>query len=108
MEMEVRDEVALQVERLSAAALALEEAVERLRGVEMAAGSREAELESRLAAAEATIAELRGAAGRKTLAVGAMMAKETAGPAGIDAALEGLSVEQRIAVKAGMLRAGLV
>ena len=116
--MEVKDEMGAQIERLVAAAGALESAAERLREIDLAAvGSREAELEEKLEVAEATIAALRanGAGGRKTLAAGvaSLMAKtgvaeEMTSAGALDAALMGLSVEQRIAVKAGMLRAGLV
>jgi hypothetical protein len=119
MAMEVKDELGMQVERLAAAAGALESAVERLREIDIAAvGSREAELEERLTVAEATIASLRAAAvagGRKTMAAGveSLMAKagfaaETTTAGALDASLAGLSIEQRIAVKAHMMRAGLV
>ncbi|WP_142988177.1 hypothetical protein [Granulicella rosea] len=90
---------------------------------------REAELERRLAEAEATIASLRAQAAtavapaRKTLPAGvaSMLAKqgltgESVGglEAGalalsqVDGALISLSIEQRIAVKAELLRAGLL
>jgi hypothetical protein len=126
MEMEVKDELGLQLtsqwgsqlERLVAAAGALELAAERLRGREIdlaAAGSREAELESKLAQAEATIATLRAAGGRKTVPAGVvtLMAKqgvaaEATSAGALDVALGSLSIEQRIAVKTQMLRAGLV
>ena len=121
------------VERLNAAAGALELAVakmserqERLvveaqetvdRIVATVESAREAELEKKLAEAEAKIAELSAAAsgGRKTVAagVGRMFTKEGVGGEGldagaIDAALTGLSVEQRIAVKSALLRSGMV
>ena len=121
MAMEAADELGLQVERLAAAAAALEGAAERMRQVDVAAvGSREAELEERLVAAEATIASLRAAAsgsasGRKTVATGVatLMAKagvaaEATTAGALDASLVGLSIEQRIAVKAQMMRAGLL
>ncbi len=117
MAMEVKDELGAQIERLVAAVGALETAAERLLEIDVAAGSREAELEEKLEAAEATIAALRTNAqgGRKTVAAGvaSLMAKtgvatEMTSSGALDAALVGLSVEQRIAVKAGMLRAGLV
>jgi len=89
---------------------------------------REQELERRLAEAEAKITQLSAqslpaAAGRKTLAPGtaSMLAKQgvavdAMGSAGgvvleagaLDGALASLSIEQRIAVKAEMLRAGLL
>ena len=105
MEMEVRDEMAVAIERLAAAAGVLEQAAERLVAVELQASHG---LEERLVEAEATIAQLR-AGGRKTVASGVMASKEgVALDAGsLDAALVSLSVEQRIAVKAGLLRSGL-
>jgi len=84
---------------------------------------REAELERRLAEAEARIAELTAAAaapaGRKTLPSGmaSMLAKqgvalqsvgESMEAGALDGALASLSIEQRIAVKAELLRAGLL
>lgn len=82
---------------------------------------REAELERRLAQAEQRIAELtaghettRGAAVRKTLpaATAQLLAKqgitslESIEAGTLDAALAGLSLEQRIAVKSQLFRAG--
>ncbi len=95
MEIEMKDELGNTLERLAAAAGLLEQAVERLaqrqsdfaldaeasigRIVATVEGRREAELEEKLAAAEAQIAELKAAAaasvpvavthGRKTLPV---------------------------------------
>jgi len=76
--------------------------------------SREAELARKLAEAEKTIAELRASSapreGRRTLPV-SLVAKQDAAapePAALDAALASLSLEQRIAVKAQLLRSGLV
>ena len=136
MEIEMKDELGSTVERLAAAAGLLEQAVERLaqrqndfalnaeasigRIVATVEGRREAELEEKLAAAEAQIAELKAAAsvvthGRKTLPVamvnllakqGVTMDSMEAGA--VDAALVSLSVEQRIAVKAQLMRAGLL
>ena len=110
MEMEVVELNASDalVDRLMSAAVALEQAAERVLGVELQASRHE--LEERLAEAEATIVALK-AAGRKTGAagVGRLVAKEGgAGDGGVDAALGSLSVEQRIAVKAGLMRAGLL
>jgi len=121
------------VERLSAAAAALEQAVERMasrqesfaaeaqetvgRIVATVESAREAELEKKLAEAEAKIVELSAAGtatgGRKTVAAGRMLAKEGVSGEGfeagaIDAALTSLSVEQRIAVKSALLRGGMV
>lgn len=122
-------------EREVALSAEAEERVERI--VATVEGQREAELAERLRAAEAklaeaetTIAELAAAAsvaaapsGRKTVTAGivATMAKQgiSAGAieglegarleaGALDAALASLSIEQRFAVKAEMLRAGLL
>jgi hypothetical protein len=140
MEMEMKDELGLTVERLAAAAGLLEQAVERLaqrqndfaldaeasigRIAATVEGRREAELEEKLAAAEAEIAELRAGAitapvmvtnGRKTLPASMvnLLAKQgvtvdSMEAGALDAALVSLSVEQRIAVKAQLMRAGLL
>jgi hypothetical protein len=140
MEIEMKDELGSTVERLAAAAGLLEQAVERLaqrqndfaldaeasiaRIVATVEGRREAELEVKLAAAEAQIAELKAAAGsvpvtvtygRKTLPVAMvnLLAKQgvtvdSMEAGAVDAALVSLSVEQRIAVKAQLMRAGLL
>jgi hypothetical protein len=93
--------------------------------VEEQSSLREQELEERLAAAEAQIARLSAHApvavltGRKTLSPGTatMLAKqgvsvEAGGvvleAAALDGALASLSIEQRIAVKAELLRSGLI
>lgn len=83
----------------------------------------EAELAARLAAAEARIAELQARAtsvpaepaGRKTLpaSMTTLLAKQgitldSIEAGAIDAALASLSIEQRIAVKSQLLRAGLL
>jgi hypothetical protein len=114
MEMEVREEAGVDalVARLTAAASVLEQAAERLAGVDLQgrAATREAELEQMLAEAEATIASLK--AGRKTQPAGVatLIAREgVALDAGaLDAALVSLSLEQRIAVKSQLLRGGLI
>jgi hypothetical protein len=106
--------------RLAAAVELLERAVPRVNAeavgpiVAMVEGGREAELTERLAEAEKTIAALRASAqtheGRKTLPV-SLLAKQEGGAAdagALDAALGGLSLEQRIAVKSQLMRAGLV
>jgi hypothetical protein len=139
MEIEMKDELGSTIERLAAAAGLLEQAVERLaqrqndfaldaeasigRIVATVEGRREAELEEKLAAAEAQIAELKAAAsvpaavthGRKTLPVAMvnLLAKQgvtvdSMEAGAVDAALVSLSVEQRIAVKAQLMRAGLL
>lgn len=99
-------EVSAMVERLAAAASALEAAAQRLATLEVqASASREAELGERLQEAEATIASMK-ASGRKT--VSSFVAKDASDGALLDAALTSLSVEQRIAVKAGLMRGGLL
>jgi hypothetical protein len=125
MEMEVKDDLGLAVERLYAAACLLENATERVSSVELHASlervsERETQLEQRLAEAEAMILTLKAEAakpsGRRiaagaTLSTGvALSAKEgVAVEAGaLDAALKSLSLEQRIAVKSEMMRAGLL
>ena len=135
-------------ERLEAIASALEQAASRLeeRQVALAAEAeehvgrivatvetaREAELERRLAEAEAKIAELTASAapqaldapqtqGRKTLPSGmaTMLAKQgvtlelgasgaSIEAAALDSALASLGIEQRIAVKSELRRAGLL
>jgi hypothetical protein len=138
--MEMKDELGVTVERLAAAAGLLEQAVERLaqrqndfaidaeasigRIVATVEGRREAELEEKLAAAEAQIAELKAAAGsvpvtvtqgRKTLPVAMVnllakqgVAVDSIEAGALDAALGSLSMEQRFAVKAQLMRAGLL
>lgn len=121
------------VERLAAAATLLEQAMERLSQrqteSEMTIGrisaTVEAALEDRLAAAEARIAELQAGAssnatnevtnGRKTLPAGmtTLLAKQGVAidsleAGALDAALGSLSLEQRIAVKAQLIRAGML
>jgi len=113
-------------ERLQAVTVALEAAAAKIAEQQQSVGpivatvesEREAELERQLAEAEARIAELTAAAapgGRKTLPSGmaSMLAKqgvtvESMEAGAIDAALSSLSIEQRIAVKAELLRAGLL
>src|SRR6202453_4215883 len=141
MEMELKDELGVTVERLAAAAGLLEQAVERLaqrqndfamdaeasigRIVATVEGRRETELEGKLAAAETQIAELKAAAaasvpaavthGRKTLPVAMvnLLAKQgvtvdSMEAGAVDAALVSLSMEQRFAVQAKVMRAGLL
>jgi hypothetical protein len=140
MEMEMKDELGVTVERLAAAAGLLEQAAERLtqrqndfavdaeasigRIVATVESRREAELEEKLAAAEAQIVELKAAAasvpvavthGRKTLPVAmvSLLAKQgvtvdSMEAGALDAALVSLSMEQRFAVKAQLIRAGLL
>jgi hypothetical protein len=107
--------------RLAIAVEALEQAVPRIAAaggesigpiIATVESAREAELAQRLADADKTIAELRASAstGRRTLPV-SLAARHDGAPAepgAIDAALTSLSVEQRIAVKSQLLRAGLI
>jgi hypothetical protein len=125
-------------ERLEAVMASLEQAAQRLAEheavgpivatVEDGPSLREQELERRLAEAEAKLVQLQAQAapatqlaGRRTLAPGtaSLLAKQgvavdaTGGgmaleAAALDGALASLSIEQRIAVKAELLRAGLL
>jgi hypothetical protein len=135
MEIEGKDMLNESVERLNAAASLLERALTYLEQRDAAIGSvqkivaevdngtgyseRELELERRLAQAEQQIAELRAqeskaASIRKTLpatttqllAKQGITALDSIEAGALDAALTGLSLEQRIAVKAQLLRAG--
>lgn len=135
MEIEGNDVLNASVERLNAAASLLERAIAcmELRAaetgevqkiiaeVEPGFSERELELERRLAQAEQQIAELRAqeskaASTRKTLPATTtqLLAKqgitslESIEAGSLDAALSGLSLEQRIAVKAQLLRAGVL
>ena len=73
-----------------------------------------AELDRRIRELEAAIGDLRtvkaeGSTGRKTATTASLMAKGSqVEGASVDEALRSLSVEQRIAVKSGLLRAGLL
>jgi hypothetical protein len=122
------------VQRLEAVAVTLEQTATRIAEQQVALAAeaqesvgriiatvdsaREVELERRLEEAEARIVELTATAapvGRKTLPSGmaSMLAKqgltvESMEAGAIDAALSSLSIEQRIAVKAELLRAGLL
>ena len=130
------------MERLAAAAAMLEQAAGRLqqgqssfaenaeasigRIVATVESRREMELEQRLAAAEAKVAELQARAAvvasaevegavRKTLpaSMATLLAKqgvtvESLEAGALDAALSSLSLEQRIAVKAQLMRSGML
>jgi hypothetical protein len=121
------------LERLAAAAEALERAVARSSELSVEAqaaqlnverivaeteGSQARDLARRLEEAEVKIASLTAAAGRKTVAAGTatMLAKQGVDVGGgvaldaaaVDGALANLSIEQRIAVKAELMRAGLL
>jgi endonuclease III len=138
VEMDMKDELGITVERLTAAAGMLEQAAERLvqrqsafdenaeasisRIVATVEARHEGELEEKLAAAELKIAELQArgvgtipGVGRKTLPATAAslfakqgMAVDSMDASALDAALVSLSLEQRIAVKAQLMRAGLL
>lgn len=95
--------------------------VEESAGIDRTEGERLSELERRLREATAQIAEMRaqgsnGAPGRKTVssATASLLAKQgisnldSIEAGSLDAALSALSVEQRIAVKSQLLRAGLL
>ena len=136
MEEMTANELQTAAERLMEAASTLERTVARVAEQQVALAAeaesqvtrivatvesqREAELERKLAAAEAKIAELMAsatsqAAGRKTLptTMATMLAKQgvvmdSIEAGSIDGALSSLSIEQRIAVKAELMRAGLL
>ena len=109
-------------ERQSSFAIDAEASIGRI--VATVEARREAELEEKLAAAERKIAELQAAAayvpdtvtnGRKTLpaTMTTLLAKQgvaldTIEAGALDAALTSLSMEQRFAVKAQLLQAGLL
>jgi septal ring factor EnvC (AmiA/AmiB activator) len=123
------------VERLEAATAALEKTLSRLedRQIELSGeverisatveqSRREAELAEKLAAVERELAEVKAASAQNALnplrrtmpaATAEMLAKHGIGEGpvdvrSLDAALSGLSLEQRIAVKTQLLRAGAI
>ena len=119
----------VRMEHLAGAVAALEQRVEILSAgaavgpiVATVENAREVELEQRLAAAETEIAELRASSvtasvthGRKTLPAGmvSLLAKQGVAvdsleAGALDAALVSLSIEQRIAVKAQLMRSGMI
>jgi len=128
--MDHTEDLTATLDRLAAAAAALEQLTERLattdestisRIVAQVEDRRSAELEQKLAAAEQRIAELEAAASRtdhsarKTVPTTAVnllakhgVALDSVEAGTLDAALSGLSLEQRFAVKAQLLRAGLL
>ena len=136
MEIEANEMLQASAEKLAAAASLLERMMERMEQREAEAtgdvqkivaevdqeatvSERELELERRLARAEQRIVELsaqesKGASARKTLpaTTAQLLAKqgitslESMEAGALDAALTGLSLEQRIAVKSQLLRAG--
>jgi chromosome segregation ATPase len=109
--------------RLEKAAAWLEQRQAELNGditkivatVDANAESRQQELEQALAEAERQIAELKAqAGGRRTTPAAQLLAKRGVGSADaaeagtLDAALGGLSLEQRVAVKAQLIRSGVL
>src|SRR6185312_12169277 len=138
MEIEANEMLQASAEKLAAAASLLERMMERMEQREAEAtgdvqkivaevdqeatvSERELELERRLARAEQQISELRAqesksGSARKTLPATTtqLLAKqgitsvESMEAGALDAALTGLSLEQRIAVKSQLLRAGVV
>lgn len=132
METELQDGMIAAIEQLAGAAALLEQAVEKLTAgqaelsasadatLERVVATVETDIAVKLAAAEQRIAELEAKAsqepvgGRKTVAASAnLAAKHGASVDGmqagaLDAALVHLSLEQRIAVKAELLRAGML
>jgi hypothetical protein len=133
MQMETNAGIEATVERLAAAADLLEQTMQRLserqqeseNTIGRISATVEAALEDRLKAAEEKIAELEAAAAaqvsgepvsrRKTLPAGMaiMLAKQGVAvdsleAGSLDAALNGLSIEQRFAVKSQLLRSGML
>ena len=134
MEEMTANELQAAADRLMEAASALERTVTRMAEQQLALAAeaesqvnrivatvetqREAELERKLAEAEEKIAELVASAqpaGRKTVptSMATMLAKQgvvvdSIEAGAIDGALASLSVEQRIAVKSELIRAGLL
>ncbi len=136
MEEMTANELQVAADRLMEAACALERTVSRIAEQQVALAAeaesqvsrivatvesqREVELERKLAEAEAKIAELVASAaiqpaGRKTLptTMATMLAKQgvvmdSVEAGSIDGALASLSIEQRIAVKSELMRAGVL
>ena len=125
-EMESAERLEAAADRLDKAVAWLEERQAAMTGdvakivatVDATADARQRDLERKLEEAEQQIAELKAQAaaanGRKTLPVATMqlLAKQGIGSVdgleagSLDAALTGLSLEQRVAVKAQLIRAG--
>ncbi len=119
MEMEMNDDLGLTIDRLAAATSLLEQTVERLEEKIASAEQKLTALEAR-AAAPAPAATRADVGSRKTLptAMTTLLAKQgvtldslepgSFEAGSLDAALSSLSLEQRIAVKSQLLRAGLL
>jgi hypothetical protein len=115
MEMEMNDSLGVTLDRLTAAASLLEQTIAHLEEKLAAAEQKLAALEARAAEPGAPSFRAAEGGGRKTLPtqMTTLLAKQgvaidTLEAASIDAALASLSIEQRIAVKAQLLRAGLL
>jgi hypothetical protein len=118
MEMEMNDDLGVTIDRLAAATSLLEQTVERLEEKIAATEQKLIALEARAAAPAP--AAIPAGSGRKTLptAMTTLLAKQgvtldslepgSLQAGSLDAALSSLSLEQRIAVKAQLLRAGLL
>jgi hypothetical protein len=131
--VEMNEEFLNTLERLTVAARALEQAAETMTqrrqdlsetAIGKVVATTEAGWEERLAAAEAQIAELKTVAasglasvtnGRKTLPTTMVnllskqgLSIDSMEAGSLDAALASLSLEQRVAVKAQLMRAGLL
>jgi len=124
MEMEMNEDLGITlgetVDRIAAAAASLEQSVERLEEKIAAAEQKLIALEARAAVTEGCPTSRRDAGSRKTLptAMTTLLAKQGVTIDGqspvsleagsLDAALSSLSLEQRIAVKSQLIRAGLL
>ena len=127
MEQEMMQQLMGSAEKLAGAAEALERALARLDEQHAALNAKverivaaieekapEEDLKERVAELERANAELKAHAGRKTLPplvatlLGKNYSEEEADGGKLDKALSSLSVEQRIAVKAEMARAGII
>ena len=115
------EETLIRMEERVAAATALSGEVERITAT-VEQSRRETELTEKLAAVERELAEVKAASAQNVLnplrrtmpaATAEMLAKHGIGEGpvdvhALDAALSGLSLEQRIAVKSQLMRSGLI
>ena len=115
MEMEMNDDLGVTIDRLAATASLLEQTVAHLEEKLAAAEQKIADLEARATTEAGCPTSRRDVGSRKTLpsAMTNLLAKqgvaiESLEAGALDAALVSLSLEQRIAVKAQLLRAGLL
>ena len=114
MDMEMNDDLGTTIDRLAAAASLLEQTVAHLEEKLATAEQKIAELQARATTPGAPSSRTAEGGGRKTLptAMTSLLAKQgvtidSLEAGALDAALASLSIEQRIAVKAQLLRAGL-